>query len=653
MCPPSSPPSAPSPPNTPATPPTHPSPPDRAAPSDERFRLLVESVQDYAIFMLDTEGRVVTWNAGAQRLKGYRADEIIGRSFETFYPAEAVAADWPQTELRLATAQGRFEDEGWRLRQDGTRFWASVVITALRDRDGTLRGFAKVTRDLTARRAQEEALRQSEEQFRLMVESVKDYAIFMLDPSGRVLTWNAGAAAINGYSAAEVIHRDFALFFTPEDVAAGRPQQELAAALRDGRVETEGWRVRQDGSLYWASAVVTPVRAPDGSLRGFAKVTRDLSQQRRLQELEHASQRMQEFIAMLAHELRNPLAPVRNASSVLRRQPDLPPTALRMCDIIDRQMGHLTRLVDDLLDVGRIVTGKIALSLAPIDFSDVVNTSVETVRPALLARQQTLDLHLPGPVPLLGDATRLAQALQNLLHNAVRYTPPGGHITVSVRTEGASLVASVADNGPGIAHEALERIFDLFRQEPTPGRSPSESGLGIGLNLARALVEQHGGRLTAHSDGLGHGSCFVMQLPLRQPAPVPSPPQVTPEVSVPAGRRVLVVDDNRDSTDSMVTVLGLMGHTAEGAYSADEALARAQQFQPDLVLLDLNMPGDDGYAAIKRLRSLCGEALFVAAMTGYGQASDREATARAGFQAHLTKPIDAAQIEALLRQVQD
>ena len=641
MCPPSLPPGS-----------THaPGRADRAVQSEERFRLLVESVQDYAIFMLDTEGRVVTWNAGAQRLKGYRADEIIGRSFEVFYPTEAVASGWPQHELRNAIAQGRFEDEGWRLRQDGTRFWASVVITALREKDGTLRSFAKVTRDLTARRAQEEALRQSEEQFRLLVDSVKDYAIFMLDPDGRVLTWNAGAAAIIGYSTAEVLHREFSMFFPPEDLAAGRPAQELVAALRDGRVETEGWRVRKDGSLFWASAIVAPMLAPDGSLRGYAKVTRDLSQQRRLLELENASQRMQEFIAMLAHELRNPLAPVRNASSVLRRQPHMPPTVTRMCDIIDRQMGHLTRLVDDLLDVGRIVTGKIALSFTPIDFSDVVHSSVETVRPAMLARQQTLEVVLPGPLPLVGDATRLAQALQNLLHNAVRYTQAGGHIRVSVHTEGSSLFASVADNGQGIAPEALERIFDLFRQEPSAERSPHESGLGIGLNLARALVEQHGGRLTAHSEGPGRGSCFVMQLPMRHvvPAPAADPPPANAPTSI---RRVLVIDDNRDSTDSMVTVLNLMGHEAEGAYGADEALARAEQFRPELVLLDLNMPGDDGYATIKRLRAMFGSGLFVAAMTGYGQASDREATARAGFQAHLTKPIDAGQIEALLQQAQ-
>ena len=640
MCPPSLPPGF-----------THAARTDRATQSEERFRLLVESVQDYAIFMLDTEGRVVTWNAGAERLKGYRAEDIIGRSFEVFYPAEAVASGWPQHELRNAIAHGRFEDEGWRLRQDGTRFWASVVITALRGKDGTLRGFAKVTRDLTARRAQDEALRQSEEQLRLLVDSVKDYAIFMLDPAGRVLTWNAGAAAINGYSAAEVLHREFSMFFTPEDIAAGRPAQELADALRDGRMETEGWRVRKDGSLFWASAVVAPVLAPDGSLRGYAKVTRDLSQQRRLLELEHASQRMQEFIAMLAHELRNPLAPVRNASSVLRRQPHMPPTVTRMCDIIDRQMGHLTRLVDDLLDVGRIVTGKIALSVAPIDLSEVVHTSIETVRPALQARQQTLALRVPEHLPLLGDATRLAQSLQNLLHNAVRYTPAGGHIRVSVHTEGGSLFASVADNGQGIAPEALERIFDLFRQEPSAERSPHESGLGIGLNLARALVEQHGGRLTAHSDGPGRGSRFVMQLPMRHAAPAPAlaGAGAAPKAPTPV-RRVLVIDDNRDSTDSMVTVLNLMGHEAEGAYSADEALARAEQFRPDLVLLDLNMPGDDGYATIKRLRALFGDGLFVAAMTGYGQASDREATARAGFQAHLTKPIDAGQVDALLQQ---
>jgi PAS domain S-box-containing protein len=638
-----------------------PCPPDDAAPdgapsaaidpsfqADERFRLLVDSVQDYAIFMLDTEGRVATWNAGAQRLKGYQAQDIIGHSFERFYPPPALAAGRPTQALRHASAEGRFEDEGWRLRQDGSRFWASVVITALRDRDGTLRGFAKVTRDLTQRRAQEEALRESEEQLRLLVGAVRDYAIFMLDTDGRVLTWNAGAERITGHAATEVLQRNFSMFFTPEDVAAGRPAEELATARRDGRAESEGWRVRRDGSLVWTSAIVTPVLAPDGQLRGYAKVTRDLSQQRRLAELEHASQRMQEFIAMLAHELRNPLAPVRNASAVMRRHRELPPNLVRMCDIIDRQTAQLARLVDDLLDVGRIVTGKITLSLQPMDFVEVVHTGVEALRPALNARRQSLDLVLPEHLPMVGDAARLAQTLENLLHNAVRFTPPGGHIRVEVHAEPGSLVASVIDDGQGIAPEALERIFDLFRQEPSAERTPSENGLGIGLNLARALVEQHGGRLTAHSPGLGLGSTFTLQLPRRLAAP-PATAAPAAAAQPPVARRVLVVDDNRDSTDSMVTVLGLMGHQSEGAYDADEALARAAAFRPEIILLDLNMPGDDGYAAIKRLRALCGDRVLIAAMTGYGQASDRQATARAGFQAHLTKPVDAAQLEALMR----
>jgi PAS domain S-box-containing protein len=631
----------------PAPPPEHPS----AWRSEERFRLLVDSVQDYAIFMLDPVGRIVTWNVGAERLKGYAASEIVGQSFECFYPPEAVASGWPREELRRATAHGRFEDEGWRVRKDGTRFWASVVLTALRERDGTLRGFAKVTRDLTDRRLQEEALRQSEKQFRLLVESVKDYAIFMLDPEGHVLTWNAGAASINGYAADEVLLRHFSIFFTPEDIAADRPASELRAALRDGRTEIEAWRVRKDGSLFWASAIMTPVHTREGTLLGFAKVTRDLSQERRLDELEHASQRLHEFIAMLAHELRNPLAPVRNASAVLRRQHALPPTALRMCDIIDRQVGHLTRLVDDLLDVGRIVTGKITLSIAPMDLCEVVRTSVETVRPLLQARQQSLDVTLPPSVMMLGDSTRLAQAMQNLLHNAVRYTPVGGRIAVDVVIEGSSAVASVSDDGQGIAPEAIERIFDLFRQEPSIDRVPSESGLGIGLSLSRSLVEQHGGRLSAQSEGIGRGSRFTLQLPLRHPVPAPATGEPPADIDAGPLRRVLVVDDNRDSTDSMVTVLGLLGHRAEGAYSADEALAQAERFRPEVVLLDLNMPGDDGFAAIKRLRALYGDELYVAAMTGYGQPSDREATLRAGFQAHLIKPVDADQLEQLLKDL--
>jgi PAS domain S-box-containing protein len=632
--------------------PVHPpaTPPEGFQPED-RFRLLVESVQDYAIFMLDPTGHVLTWNAGAQRLKGYEAAEIIGRSFETFYPREAVERGWPQEELRRATAQGRFEDEGWRVRKDGSTFWASVVITALRDEQGRLIGFGKVTRDLTDRKRHEEALRHSEEQLRLLMESVQDYAIYMLDPQGRVLTWNAGARAIKGYTAEEVVGRHFSIFFTAPDLAAGAPSRELDAARRSGRAETEGWRVRKDGTLFWASIVITPVHDDAGVLRGFAKVTRDLTEQRRIQELEHSSRRMHEFLAMLAHELRNPLAPIRNASEIMQRIPELPAPLVRVRQIIDRQLRHLTRLIDDLLDVARIVNGKIVLRTAPVDYRDIVHAGIDAIRPLMDSRQQRLDVELPpGPLAMTADATRLAQSLHNLLSNASRYTPEGGAIRVAVRVEGTACVTEVRDTGQGIAAEALERIFGLFEQEVTP-HGHGESGLGIGLPLARKLVELHGGMLSAASPGLGQGSTFTMLLPLRSgPGQPPQPEEPAACDDLATGSRVLVVDDNRDSADTMVSLLELMGHEARAVYGALDAPGAARDFQPRVVLLDLNMPDGDGYSVLQRLRERTQAPMFVAAMTGYGQDMDRQRTRLAGFQAHLTKPVGIEELQRVLRE---
>jgi PAS domain S-box-containing protein len=617
---------------------------------EESFALLVESVQDYAIFMLDVNGRVITWNIGAQKLKGWNADEIIGRSFETFYTEDAIASGWPKEELRRATAEGRFEDVGWRVRKDGSRMWASVVITALRGADGVLRGFAKVTRDLTELKNREEALRRSEEQFRLLVESVKDYAIFMLDPAGHVLTWNAGATAIHGYAAADVLGQHFSRFFTPEDNQAGRPAKELARALHHGHADDEGWRLRKDGSVFWAGVVITPVYDSHNELRGFAKVTRDLSEQRRLVELEHASRRMSEFLAMLAHELRNPLAPVRNAVSIMQMQPDLPPMLQHTRDILSRQIGHLTRLVDDLLDVGRIVTGKILLKNEALDYRDVVQASVEALVPVIEARRHRLTVTLPPePLQMNGDATRLTQALQNLLSNAARYTPDGGDIQLSVVLDDTAVVTCVSDSGIGIAPEALDRIFELFVQEKA-ARAPNDGGLGIGLTLARSLVEQHGGMLSVHSEGAGRGSTFTLRLPLRRDAARTWPVTSVPQESADPRRRILVVDDNRDSADTMVRLLELLGHEARAAYDAEEALRVADVFLPELALLDLNLPDADGFAVLKwlRARPALGD-LYAAAMTGYGQRTDREGTVAAGFDAHLTKPVDVQQLREVLR----
>jgi len=615
--------------------------------SDERFRVLVESVQDYAIFMLDPDGLVRSWNAGAQRLKGYSADEIIGRSMEVFYPTDAIARGWPAEELRRATAQGRMEDEGWRVRKDGQRFWASVVITALRDASGALQGFAKVTRDLTERRNHEEALRQSEEQLRLLIGAVDDCAIFMLSPKGEVLTWNAGAERINGYTAAEVIGRHFDMFFTEEDLATGMPARELEMARRTGRAQTDGWRVRKDGQAFWAKVAIARMLGPDGALRGYAKVTRDLSEQQRWAELGKSSRRMEEFLAMLAHELRNPLAPLRNAVDIMALHNELPPSMTEVRNVIDRQTRHLTRLVDDLLDVARITTGKISLLKGWLDVREVIGASVESVRPRAAEKRQSLGLELPDePVGVLGDSTRLAQAFQNLLNNATRYTPDGGAIRVIGRRQGGSFRLEFTDNGIGLQPDAGERIFHLFSQEPV-ARQAADSGLGIGLSLARRIAELHGGSLAASSAGPGQGSTFTMVLPM---CPRLDSAPTTTAVERPAvrGRRVLVIDDNHDSTDSMVALLGLLGHEAKGAYRGDDGLAMVEAFEPEVVLLDLEMPDMNGFDVARRLRDRFYDRVTVIAMTGYGRQGDRQSTLVTGFDGHLTKPVGFEQLEAVL-----
>lgn len=621
--------------------------------SAESFRLLVESVQDYAIFLLDPDGLVISWNIGAQRLKGYAAREIVGRSFTLFYPDEAVARGWPQEELRRAAADGRFEDEGWRLRKDGSRFWASVVITALRDTAGALRGYAKVTRDLTDRRRHEEALRESAEQFRLLVDSVRDYAIFLLDPEGRVLTWNAGAEAIKGYSAEEVLQRDYSIFFTEEDVAAGIPRQELATALKDGRSESEGWRVRKDGTAFWAGIVISAVRDGNGVLRGYAKMTRDLTDPRRLLELERSSRRVSEFLAVLGHELRSPSAAIRNAVEILQRHPRFPAELHGVRDIVDRQLAQLTRLVDDLLDLGRIASGKILLRRERVDYRDVVSSTAQALRPSIEAAGHRFDVELPlQPVFVRGDSVRLAQPLQNLLHNALRYTPSAGRIRVALVVDGPQCVTTVTDTGRGIAPDALDRVFELFTQEGVviPVSGPArDAGLGIGLSIARTLIEQHGGTLSASSDGPGFGSTFTVRLPVLEPAHDELARPAAGAGQAPA-QRILVVDDNRDSADTMAYLLELDGHEVRAAYGAEHALRTAQDFLPDVVLLDLGMPDGDGFTVIKRLRTLLPEPLYVAALTGYGAAGDRRSTADAGFQAHLTKPVTAEQLRQVLRE---
>jgi PAS domain S-box-containing protein len=616
-------------------------------PADEIYRLLVEQTKDYAVFALDAKGHVRTWNAGAERLKGFHAQDIIGKHFSTFYTTDDVARDWPARELQMASIEGRFDDEGWRVRKDGSRFWANVVITALRDEDGKLIGFSKITRDLTGRRMHEEALRQSEERFRLLVESVTDYAVNMLDVDGVVTSWNTGAHRISGYAREDAMGAHFSRFY-PEEERATRPWEELAVARRTGRLETEGWRVRKNGERFWARVVITALHERDDGLRGFAQITQDLSDRRHIQSLEQAARNVGDFIAVLAHELRNPLAPIRNAAQLMARLPADHPSQAAMREMIERQTAQLTRIVDDILDMARITKGVIAIERASVDLDRMLDTAIETEQPHIDERRHrlTVERRAPGAV-IHGDAHRITQVLVNLLSNAVRYTLPGGDIGIIVDREDNVVTIRVRDNGRGIEPEIKERIFDMFVRGRQARSDKNGTGLGVGLALSRKIVELHGGAIDVVSEGAGKGSEFIVRLPLGQAREEPAPLPIPSKASKP--QRVLLVDDNRDAAAALELVLQEMGHRTQVVHGGAEALEKIHANDLDYVFLDLGMPGIDGYEVARRVRAnktLRQPRLI--ALTGWGPEDDRRQTREAGFDAHLVKPVSSEEIARAL-----
>ena len=493
------------------------------------YRLLVDSVQDYAIFALDARGHILSWNAGAQRLKGYRPRDIIGKHFSVFYPPHDVAAGKPEWELEVAERDGRVEDEGWRVRKDGTLFWANVVITALRDPDGQLVGFAKVTRDLTERRAAEDALRQSEERFRLLIQNVRDYAIFMLDPQGRVASWNEGAQRINGYTAEEIVGRHFSTFYPAADVAAGKTKLELDVAAREGKYEEEGWRVRKDGTSFWASVLITALRGSSGELIGYAKVTRDLTERRaaqeraiadarRIAEIETASRTKSEFLAAMSHELRTPINATLGYVDLMEMELAGPITE-QQSDYLQRIRGtqqHLLRIISDLLNYSRIEAGQIDYDISVVTVRDVVETVIPMVEPLAINKGIEIGHSCPAGLTARTDRGRVEQIVLNLLSNAVKFTPSGGKVTVTCKAGNGTTTISVSDTGPGIPKEHHASVFEPFVQL---GRSltSGHEGAGLGLAISRDLARALGGDLTLES-ARGRGAHFTLILP-QPPAP--------------------------------------------------------------------------------------------------------------------------------------
>ena len=496
--------------------------------SEDRFRLLVETVEDYAIFMLSPEGIIVSWNAGAQRTKGYTAEEIIGQHFRVFYPPAQQQARHPEHELELALRDGHYEEEGWRLRKDGSRFWANVTITAVFDETGEHRGFAKVTRDITERRMTEEALWASEERNRLLLEAVQDYAIFMLDTTGHIASWNAGAERNKGYAAHEIIGQHFRVFYPPERQALQHPERELQIALHEGHYEEEGWRIRKDGSRFWANVVITAVYNPQGEHVGFAKVTRDITERRRMAEdREHVTEALAEanadleavndrlrrvaedqaqFLAVTAHELRTPVGVLGGSAEML---------AKHWADLSDEERGdilegmtasaaRLRRLLGDLLTASRLERRALELHPSAVNVGDVVKDAVATTRRA----HPEVEILVDGrpDVDVLADRDRLAQSLDNLIGNALRHG--ASPVQVRVAPGPAMVEIRVSDLGPGVTAEMQPRLFERFATGDT------KTGTGLGLFIVRELARAQGGDASyepgSHEEPAG---AFVISLP--------------------------------------------------------------------------------------------------------------------------------------------
>jgi PAS domain S-box-containing protein len=745
---------------------------DQAAWEGQMFRLLAENVTDYAIFVVSPDRRVLSWSPGAERLLGFTEEEIVGQPCDRFFTPEDVRDGVPQRELDQALRTGRGEDDRWHVRKDGMRFWSSGVVTPLRAPDGALRGFAKVMRDRTelhraaevswdrVRQLQfitdhapvliahcdadrrfkfvnkpyaerfglhprdvighsipdvlgEEAYarirpyvdaalggqrvefevavpyktggtqqmqcayepefgasgevvgyvaalvnvterRQAEERFARFMQHLPGLA-WIKDLQGRYVYANDAAMRAFRRPRADLYGKTDEQIFPPETAAQFRENDGRALGSGAGVQVIETLR-HEDGVLHYSVVSKFPIPGPDGGPALVGGMAIDITEMKRMEEaLREADRLKDEFLAMLAHELRNPLAPIRNALHVMKQPAADVAAVQRVRDMAERQVQHMARLLDDLLDVSRISRGKIELRKEVLDVTAVVSRAVEAVRPLLAERQHRLTVSLPpAPLRVEADPTRLEQILANLLNNAAKYTDPGGHVSLTAEQTGGEVVLRVRDTGIGIAPDMLPRIFGLFVQAERR-LDRARGGVGIGLTLVKRLVEMHGGTVEADSAGPGRGSEFVVRLPLHRvdggrwtvdsgdtssPSTVHRPPSTL---------RVLVVDDNVDAADSVALLMRMDGHEVRTAYDGPTALRVAPEFRPQVVLLDIGMPGMDGYEVARRLRGEFGREVLLVAMTGFGQEEDRRRATEAGFDHHLVKPADPAALDDILR----
>jgi len=605
-------------------------PADPGGRDDGRHRPLVESIFDYAIYRLDASGRVASWNPGARRFLGYEALEAIGKRYSTFFPREARAVGLPRQALQTAASQGRYEAEGWRIRSDGRQFWAHAVINPIRDAAGAVAGFVEVARDLTENRQSQEALRQSEERFRLLVQSVADYAIYMLDPEGRITNWNLGGERLKGYAPDEIVGQHFSKFYTEEDRAAGLPAHGLEIAAREGRFEKEGLRVRKDGSRFWANVVIDAIRDRDGKLIGFAKVTRDITErkeaERRLAEAREALFQSQKLEAIgrltggVAHDFNNLLTVVVGSLELLEKRLPADPKAARLLRNAVEGAQRGVALTQRMLAFAR----KQELDPRPVDVPSLVRGMADLMQRSLGAAM-TVELRFPPTLPpAVVDSNQLELALLNLLTNARDATPAGGPVTVTAREErlatgadglaaGRYVCLSVIDCGSGMDPATLERASEPFFTTKGVGK-----GTGLGLSMVHGLAQQSNGALILKSV-LGKGTTAEIWLPVGEPLAALASPIDFAERKMPMGKTILAVDDDHLVLMNTVAMLEEIGHRALSASSGREALELLQQ-NPDveLMLTDVVMPQMTGIELVRQARAER-PALKVLLATGYAE----------------------------------
>ena len=647
--------------------------------SQERFSAIVNQAS-VGVAQTRLDGEITFANTCYHALMGYDENELVGqRALDLVHAADHAAMS--ALFGRLAQFGEPFQCESRNVRKDGSFIWLHKSVTVLTDASGKPDSALIVCSDISERKAAEEALRESEERFRLMLENAVDYAIFSVDMERCVKSWNTGAERLLGYTEAEILGRSADVIFTEEDRAAGAPEEEVRTALRAGRASDDRLHQRKDGSRFWASGALMPMHNGDGAVIGLVKVLRDQSEQRAAQQeveqsrselldalraneaarkaLEAADAAKDRFLAVLSHELRNPLASISGAAELLAPEELPTPEQGRAARVIRRQASAMKVLLGDLLDVSSLRRGRLVLRRERVTAQGIVEAALEATDPLIEFGRHKLELDVSGDEILLdADSMRLTQVVSNLLSNAAKYTPDKGEIRLSLSAEGGDAVFAVTDNGIGMDPETVETMFEMFTQS-VHAHDRAAGGLGIGLALVRNIVELHGGTVTGESKGLGLGSRFTVRIPLAERRVAETEPaQETPAAAlssamapVEAGApRVLLADDNVDALWGMARMLSISGFSVKTADNGVDALRVAEHFRPDAAVLDIGMPGLDGHEVARRIRAQpWGRGMLLVAATGWSQPEDKLAALEAGFDEHLVKPVAATDVQRLLR----